>query len=452
MAKSMAVTLSLALLLMDVWPLGRFQLGQSGSESDPQGRLSVKPQYQRAAARRLVGEKILFFAVLAAGLIVTFVAVHRGQAADLSNLQITKDYIAGALVAYVSYIGKIFWPQNLATAAPWFDTAPWGQALGASTVLLLISFLSIRWVRKKPYLLLGWLWYLITLVPVIGLVQWGPHTMGDRYTYLPLIGLFIMMAWGVPDILAGWCRQRVVLAAGAAIVIAGLMVVSWRQLRHWENSLALYTHAIAVSADNAIAHNNLGNVLRRKGRLAEAIPHYAAAVRIDPKYETAHSNLASALKKQGRLEEAIEHYNAALRIKPDSARVRNGLQDALKKQGKGGEVSNRSSEGVPPNKRDSAATLTRMGDALMKKGRFELAMRHYAAALHINPDLAGAHNGLAAAPAKQGKLKEAIGHYDDALKINSGDNKAREEREAALRLMGHSLCRPRLAMADHRSS
>ena len=442
MAKSMAVTLPLALLLMDLWPLGRFQLETSGSEGDPQGRLSAKPQYQRAAVRRLVGEKILFFAVLAAGLIVTFVAVHRGQAADLSNLRITKEYIAAALVAYVSYIGKMFWPQNLAAPSPWFDTAPWGQALGAGSVLLLISILSIRWVRKKPYLLMGWLWYLVTLVPVIGLVQGGPHAMGDRYTYLSLIGLFIMMAWGIPDILAGWRRQRVVLTAGAAIVMVGLIVVSLRQLPHWENSMALYTHAIQVTANNSIAHNNLGNALQRKGRLTEAIPHYAAAVRIDPNYETAHSNLASALKQLGKLQEAIDHYNAALRIKPDSARARNGLQDALKKQGKGGEASSRSSKGVPPNKRDPAATLTRMGDALMKKGRFELAMRHYAEALSINPDLAGAHNGLAAALVKQGEIKEAIGHYDKALRIDPGDNKAREGREAALRRMGQSTPTP----------
>ena len=432
MAKSMAVTLPLALLLMDFWPLGRFQLEPPGDESDPQGRLSAKPRYQRAALRRLVGEKILFFVVLAAGLIVTFVAVHRGQAADLSNLRITKEYIAGALVAYVSYIGKMFWPQNLAAPSPWFDTAPWGQALGAGTVLLLISILSIRWVRKKPYLLMGWLWYLVTLVPVIGLVQGGPHAMGDRYTYLPLIGLFIMMAWGVPDILAGWRRQRVVLTAGAAIVMAGLMVASWRQLPHWENSMALYTHAIQVTADNSIAHNNLGNTLRRKGRLEEAIPHYAEAVRIDPNYATAHINLAGALMKQGKIEEAAAHYAAALRIEPNSAGARRGLKNVQKKQGQPEETGSR----------DPAATLTRMGSALMKKGRLELAIRHYTKALSINPDFLGAHNGLADALTRKGKLAEAIEHYGEALRIDPDDKKALEGREAALRRVGQSTSTP----------
>jgi tetratricopeptide (TPR) repeat protein len=353
-------------------------------------------------------------------------------------LQITKEYIASALVAYVSYIAKMFWPQNLAVPAPWFDTAPWWQALGAGIVLLLVSIFAIRWVRQRPYLMSGWLWYLVTLVPVIGLVQGGPHAMGDRYTYLPLIGLFIVIAWGMPDITVRWRRQRNILATGASMVIAGCMVVSWLQLRHWENSMALYTHAIQVTTNNSIAHNNLGNSLRRKGKMEEAIPHYAAAVRIDPNYATAHTNLASTLKQLGKLEEAIEHYNAALRIKPNSARARKGLRNALQKQGKLGEDSSHSSKGVLPNIRDPAARLTRMGDALMKKGRLELALGHYTEALRRNPNYAKAHIALAAALVKQGKLKEAIAHYDKALRIDPGDNEARQGREAALRLKSKS--------------
>jgi tetratricopeptide (TPR) repeat protein len=177
--------------------------------------------------------------------------------------------------------------------------------------------------------------------------------------------------------------------------------------------------------------------------LEEAIPHYAAAVRIDPNYATAYINLANALRRQGKYEEAIEHYNAALRIKPNSTRARRGLRNALKKQGALGEYSSSSYAGdVSPKKRDPAARLTRMGDALMKKGRFELAGRHYTQALDLNPGDAGAHKGLAAALVKQGKFKEAIGHYDEALKLNPGDNKAREGREAALRLMGDSTPTP----------
>ena len=176
--------------------------------------------------------------------------------------------------------------------------------------------------------------------------------------------------------------------------------------------------------------------------MEEAIPHYAAAVGIDPNYATAHTNLASTLKQLGKLEEAIEHYNAALRIKPNSARARNGLKNALQKQGKLGEDSSHSSKGVLPNKRDPAARLTRMGDALMKKGRLALAMKHYTEALRRNPNYAKAHIAMAAALVNQGKLKEAIGHYDKALRIDPEDNETREGREAALRLVGKSAPAP----------
>jgi tetratricopeptide (TPR) repeat protein len=435
MAKSMAVTLPLVFLLMDLWPLGRFQSKKGVVLGDSQSHTPESARYQQASIFRLVGEKIIFFAVLGAVLVVTFIAVHRGQAADLSNLRITKEYIGSALVAYVSYIGKMFWPQNLAAPAPWFDTAPWWQALGAGIVLLLVSIFAIFWVRQRPYLLSGWLWYLVTLVPVIGLIQGGPHAMGDRYTYLPLIGLFIVIAWGLPDILLRWRRQRIMLTTGASIVIAGCMVASSLQLRHWENSMSLYTHAIQVTNNNAIAHNNLGNSLRRKGKLEEAILHYTAAVRIDPNYATARTNLATTLKQLGKLEDAIEHYNAALRIKPNSARARNGLRNALQKQKKPGEDSIRSAGGISPKKKDPAATLTKMGNALMKKGRLALAMRHYTEALRRNPNYAKAHIALAAALVNQGKLKEAIAHYDTALSIDPGDNEARKGREAASRLM-----------------
>jgi tetratricopeptide (TPR) repeat protein len=429
MAKSMAVTLPLAFLLMDLWPLGRFQFIPSEGEDQSRNHNRVKPKYQRASVLRLVGEKIFFFLILGVGLVVTLVAVHKGQAASLSNLIINKGYIASALVSYVTYIVKMIWPQNLATPYPWTFTAPLGQALGAGTVLLLVSILFFRWARQKPYLLSGWLWYLVTLVPVIGLVQGGPHTMGDRYTYIPLIGLFFITAWGVSDILAGWRLRRVVLVTAAVIAISGLMTASRLQLRHWQSSISLYTHAIAVTADNAIAHNNLGNALRRKGRLDEAIPHYAEAVRISPNYATAHRNLANALKRQGKLEEAEKHYAAARRIKSNSVRVRAGSRKTDQKQEKP----------LKAGSRDPAATLTRMGNALMQKGRLKLAMRHYTEALRLNPDSAGAHRGLALALKRQGRFEEAIQHYDEVLRINPSDRKASEKRKAALQLMNKSM-------------
>jgi len=294
--------------------------------------------------------------------------------------------------------------------------------------------ISIGAVRSRPYLAVGWLWYLITLLPVIGLIQAGSQAMADRYTYLSLIGPFIMIAWTVPSLLQGWRHRRVVLALASAIVLSSLVVCTWVQLRYWKNSLTLFQHTIDVTTDNYFAHNNLGVALARQGRLDEAIHHHSESLRIRPDQAEVHNNLANTLAARGDFEEAIGHYYEALRIKPDFASAHNNLGSVLARQGKVDEAANHYEEALRI-KPDYAGAHYNLGNVLVDRGNVDEAISHYTETLQIWPDWAGAHNNLGIALEKKGRLEEAISHYREALRIRPDYAKAKDNLERASRLV-----------------
>ena len=263
---------------------------------------------------------------------------------------------------------------------------------------------AVVWVASRyKYLLVGWLWYLGTLVPVIGFVQVGEQAMADRYTYVPLIGLFIIVAWGVADMVQQCRHRRLVLTLAATMLLLAMMVGSWLQVNHWQNSINLFRHALGVTTDNYLAHYNLGNALALEGNLAEAIFQYNQALRISPNYPEAHNNLGNALALRGNLSEAIVHYKEALRIKPAYAEAHRNL-----------------------------------GVALDRQGQHVKAMHHYAEAIRIRPDDAQSHNNLGVALAEQGRLNEAIAHFSEAVRINPNFTDARRNLQHGLELMGKS--------------
>lgn len=288
MAKPMLVTLPFILLLLDYWPLGRVKLWES--------REGGSGGIQRSSALHLVREKIPFFALTLASGIVTVVAQYKGGAVRSLNLLPLDVRIANALVSYVGYIGKMIWPQHLAIFYPHPGALPTWQVVGAGLLLLSLSIILLRAAGRFPYLGVGWLWYLGTLVPVIGLVQVGDQAMADRYTYVPLIGLFVLIAWGIPDLMARWRYRQIALTISAVIVVFCCTVSTWSHVKHWRNGTALFTHAVNVTADNALAHDGLGFALARQGRLDEAIAHYSEALRIKPGYAKARYNLEHALR------------------------------------------------------------------------------------------------------------------------------------------------------------
>ena len=409
MAKSMVVTLPFVLLLMDYWPLGRYSTIQQFNNSTT--RL-----FNHSSFPRLVWEKVLFLILVGACAVVTVSVMQyeRTPAMDLSKLWPTKSHIANALVSYITYIGKMLWPLDLTIPYPYTDVLPVWQVGGAGLLLLCISFLVFWRRRRYPYLLVGWLWYLVTLVPVIGLVKGGPHAMADRYTYVPLIGLFIIIAWGVPDILARWRYKKEGLAAASAIFLSILMVITWFQLRHWTNGITLFKHAINVTANNSVAHNNLGNALKNQGRMSEAIKHYTDALRIRPNYVLAHYNLGSALAGQGKLSEAIKHYTEALRIRPDFAETRGNLKKLSAILNKIDEAVKILQGLVKVNPEDPRLYYD-LGTLYYKKGEFDKAIYQYQKSLSIQPDNPSTYYNIACMHSIQNRVEKSIDFLKKAI-------------------------------------
>jgi tetratricopeptide (TPR) repeat protein len=381
MAKPMLVALPFVLLLLDYWPLARFQIGPpSRNDSDAPRGPSVP---------RVVLEKVPLFVVAMASSIVTFLAQQSGGTLGSFAVYPLDVRIANALVAYVGYLGKMIWPFQLAVLYPHPGTLPMWQVAMAASLLIAITLLAIRFLRERPYLAVGWLWYVGTLVPVSGLVQVGMQGMADRYTYVPLIGIFLMIAWGVPDVAARWRYGRIGLATISAALLAIMMATSWAQVRYWKNGTTLYEHALDVTVNNYLVYNNLGNIFLELGKSDEAIPYFRKALRIDPAFVLAHFNLGSALDAQGKFDEAVSHYVEAVRLDPEFAEAR-----------------------------------TNLAVVFIKRGKIDEAVRQLRQALRAKPELAKAHYNLGVAYRHRGDYREAQKEWERAIEIDPEDAKS----------------------------
>ena len=438
MAKPMLVTLPFVLFLLDFWPLARLRGGQLNQENHP--------NISQSSLGRLVLEKVPFLALAVVSSVVTLLAKQRGGALELVDMIPLKIRISNALISYLAYIGKMIWPHNLAVLYPYPSTISGWKVIGATVFLTCLTVLLIRAAQRFPYLVVGWLWYLGTLVPVIGLVQVGSQAMADRFSYVPLIGLFIMIAWGVPELFRGWRYRRLVYALSTSILLLILMISTWLQVRYWKNSIVLFTHTIKVTSNNWLAHNNLGVALYRQGRPQEAIGHYSEALRIQPDHAGAHYNLGIVLAVLARLDEAIVHYFEALRIRPGHANTHNNLGLALFRKGKFEEAIGQYSSALQINP-EHAGAHHNLGILLAQQGRLDEAMVHYSETLRLKPDHADAHNNLGVALARQGRLEEAVSHFSEAVRINPDASAAHRNLEMGLRLLGKY---PRTSNTDER--
>ena len=311
MSKPMLVTLPFVLLLLDYWPLAR-----------------IKGQYGKR-----VLEKIPLIALSAVSSIITFLVQKAavGRAEDLPILE----RINNAIVSYVLYIWQMLWPMNLAVFYPHPENRlPLREIVSCLFVLICITALAIALRKQRPYLIAGWLWYLGMLVPVIGLVQVGWQGRADRYTYLPQIGLYIAATWGVADLTALYRHQRTILSTAAILIIGSLSLCAWVQTTYWRDSETLFRHALAVTANNDVAKNNLGIVFLGQGKVDEAISMLQAAVDLRPANSPAHENLAKALLQKGQVSEAIIHYRKLLELQPDNIEVHNIVGTVLTQQGR----------------------------------------------------------------------------------------------------------------------
>jgi Flp pilus assembly protein TadD len=431
MAKPMLVSLPFVLLLMDYWPLNRFQCARPNITNSQTDR-SPNACYQRSFALLILEKAPLVVLATVSG-IVTFLVQRAGGAVCSSDVLPLQIRLANALVSYVSYFGKFIWPLNLSVFYPHPGMRPIWQVAVCLMLLLGLSVL-VLWKRHRcSYLTTGWLWYLGTLVPVIGVVQVGAQSMADRYTYVPLIGLFIIIAWGVADLVSRWRYRRLALVVSAGLALVLLGTCTWLQVRYWNNSITLFEHALDVADKNYLAHNNLGLGLAHEGRLAKATVHYSKALQIKPDYAKAHINLGGALARQGEFKEAIGHYLKALQISPNLAEGHNNLGVALTRQGEFKEGIGHYLKALQI-KPDYADAFNNLGNALAQLGRLEEAISCYSEAVRMKPDLAEGYNNLGVALERQGILRQAIVHYSKALQIKPDYAEARHNLRLALRI------------------
>ena len=315
LAKPMAVTFPGLLVLLDVWPLGRLSAAR------------------RSAWGSLFLEKLPFVVVAIAVSAMTFAAQSQGGAVAESAWLPLADRVANALVSYVAYLWMTIWPSGLAFFYPYRLSPSAWMPVSAAAALIAATAAAVWVVRTRPYVTVGWLWYLGMLVPVIGLVQIGDQSMADRYTYLPLVGPFVIVAWGAVDLADRWRLPARGLAAAATVALAACGVLSIRQAATWRASVPLFEHALAVTSGNYTAHDLLGYVLYANRRFGEAAVHFAAAVAARPTMYKAHNNLGLALASQGRFADAIPHYRDALSLQPDYATAVFNLAIALDRTG-----------------------------------------------------------------------------------------------------------------------
>jgi len=444
MAKPMLVTLPFVLLLLDYWPLGRCKFRQQES--------TVSNSTKKFSSFSLVWEKTPFFVLAAVSSIVTFFVQQGAGAVRSFDVLPFTVRISNALVSYISYIGNMLWPYHLAVLYPHPNNLPMWKFVGAGLLLILISFAVIRFMRQLPYLVVGWFWYLGTLVPIIGLVQVGSQSMADRYTYVPLIGIFIMIAWVVPDLLTRWQHRRAFLAISAGCILSVLTMVTWMQLQYWQNSISLFEHTLNVTTDNYVMHSNMGVALVEQGKIDKAIAHYREALRIKPddvdaRYNmanaltrqenfkdaiaaytevlktrpdmpTAHNNMGIVLSRLGESKKAISHFREALRIKPDYRDAEYNLKIVLKK---GETIKDAVTQRRPLAKRvntNNAEAQMRLGVELFQNGDFGGAIKHFREVLKTNPELIEAHINIGLALAYNRQIDEAVDHFQKALKIN----------------------------------
>lgn len=379
MAKSMLVTIPFVLLLLDFWPLKRLKLTLNQASGQTSNLLL------------LIREKIPLLVLVAISSILTLIAQQSVALRTLESFPL-QARVANAFISYASYFGKAIWPLRLSVFYPYQEASI--SLWYASEAALMIAgslFIAVNISKKYPYILVGLLWFLVTLLPVIGIIQVGDQAMADRYTYIPLIGIFIAVAWGGSDLLKKWTNKKIVPAILAISVLLVLTMQSFLQTTHWKNNITLFGNAIKVTENNWLAHNNLGIALFSKGKLDKAIYHYKKALNIRPDTVGAIKNLGVAMSDKSNFEKAAKYFSKALVI----------------------------------NSEDWDAHY-KLGGILTKQGKSNEAIRNFTEAIRINPDYAPAYNEIGIILAQKGKLQKSNDFFSKAIQIEPDCKEARD--------------------------
>jgi len=463
LAKPMLITLPFVMLLLDFWPLNRFseirpaqkvQLqvlkSQTSNKSKKKSKTkqvaadkqplevqkSAAPEYSWSRIYPLLWEKVpLFILAILSSVITYFAAQSVGTVASLASFPLGVR-IGNAFVSYMAYIGKVIWPINLAVLYPHPLGMILWQVIG-SVLLLVVITLAVIWrAKKSPYLATGWLWYLGTLVPVIGIVKVGPQAMADRYTYISLIGLFVIAAWGVPDLLKQWRYRKETLLALSILIILGLSIKTWTQVGYWQNNMTLYDHTLKVTDRNWLIYHNRGVEYKRLGNYRQAIDDYNKAIEIKPNYVDAYINRGVAYKGLGHYKQAIEDLNKAIEIKPDEAKAysnRGNVYAGLGHYRQAIEDYNKAIEIKP----DEAMVYSNRGAIYNSLGHYSQAIEDLNKAIAIKPNDADAYSNRGIAYKGLGQYSQAIEDYNRAIEIKPGYAEAYNNRGNAYNDLGN---------------
>jgi protein O-mannosyl-transferase len=420
MAKPMVITLPFVLLLLDYWPLNRIRSTVDAGAS---------PAIPHASFGKLVLEKLPLLALSAGSAWITMI-VQRGAMRTTQEFTIAVR-LKNSVVAYSTYLWKAVWPTQLAILYPHpgSSLAVWKIAVSA-VILLAITGVVLRY-HSRRYLLTGWLWFLGTLVPVIGVVQVGFQSMADRYAYIPLIGVFVMAVWAASDLAQHWKLNPTWSAAPALVILLALSWTARRQLGYWDSGIDLWTHTLAVNPDNFIAHDNLGDALLMQGKPDEAYAQFQLAADVTPRDPWCHGNMGAYLQERGRLPEAIEQYELTIRLSTDPfmlALTHANLGSAYRDLGMDSAALDNYNEAIRINPSQFNAYFGR-GELFEKQGRLADAIRDFSKAIDLQPTAQG-YLALGQALAQAGRSAEARTGFEQAIKISPDSKYAQQAAEA----------------------
>lgn len=403
MSKPMLVTLPFVLLLLDYWPLERIRFDKDDFDGG-----GVTAGVERRSLSYLIKEKIPFFAMSAISSVVTFIVQKTSGAVvpiEYFNLRIR---IANAIVSYIGYIWHMLWPLKLAVLYPHpGDNISDGTVVAGAVVLIALTICFVYFGTRRKFLLVGWLWYVGMLVPVIGLVQVGAQAMADRYMYMPMAGLLIIITWGMWELSERLAGRKVILAVLSVSVIVASTALTVRQVRYWKNSMRLFEHTIAVSPQAYDIRNNYANFLKDEGRYDEAIKNFRIVLSQRPNMAEPYYNLGNTFRKMDRTEEAIENYKKAIKFKPDFVEAYYNLGTTSAQVGRLDEAYAAFQKALELKPKD-AEILSGMGLLLAQKGQFDKAVEYYKKAIEADPEYVVAHGRMGLALASQGKYEEAL--------------------------------------------
>jgi protein O-mannosyl-transferase len=421
MAKPMLVTLPCVLLLVDFWPLQRLSFSSVRSSATP--------------ALRLLWEKVPFFGLAVGACVVTFLVQRAGGAVSSLTTVPLGLRITNALVAYARYLAKTVWPADLAVFYPLPDHWPLAAVIGSALLVVGISALAVRFHRRYPYLLVGWLWFLGTLVPTIGLVQVGSQSMADRYTYLPSIGVFVIVGWGLFDLVVSRAHLKWLVPAAAAACLVACVSGTMLQVRYWHDEETLFRHAMQVTSDNYVAYDHLAKVYETAGRNEEALSAYQEVLRLKPQYLEGRYNLGTLLMNMGNLEAAEPHLRLAVQQKPQFAQGQSNLGITLLRRNKAGEAIHHLSAAARLNP-ENADSHVNLGIALLAADRAQEAGGSFSTALRLAPGVPETHFLLAFALSRDHKANEAASQAEKArdMALASGQKELVAKAEDLLKV------------------